>query len=40
MPDACVLATAEHAGAPLATFDTRLAREATARGTAVIGPAG
>lgn len=40
MPDACVLATAEHAGAPLATFDTRLAREATGRGTAVIGPAG
>lgn len=40
MPDACVLATAEHAGAPLATFDARLAREATARGTTVIGPPG
>jgi predicted nucleic acid-binding protein len=37
MPDACVLATAEHLGVPLATFDGRLAREATARGTAVIG---
>lgn len=40
MPDACVLATAEHVGAPLATFDTRLAREAAARGTRVIGLAG
>lgn len=38
MPDACVLATAEHASAPLATFDARLARAATARGTTVIGP--
>lgn len=37
MPDACVLATAEHLGTPLATFDSRLAREAAARGTAVIG---
>ena len=37
MPDACVLATAEHVGAPLATFDARLAREAVARGTSVIG---
>ncbi|WP_158609715.1 type II toxin-antitoxin system VapC family toxin [Cellulomonas triticagri] len=40
MPDACVLATAEHVGVPLATFDARLAREAAARGTAVIGLTG
>jgi predicted nucleic acid-binding protein len=40
MPDACVLATAEHVGAALATFDARLAREATSRGTRVIGLAG
>jgi predicted nucleic acid-binding protein len=40
MPDACVLATAEHVRAPLATFDARLAREAEARGTVVIGLAG
>lgn len=37
MPDACVLATAEHLSVPLATFDARLAREATARGVTVIG---
>ena len=36
MPDACVLAQAEHLGAPLATFDKRLAREARARGTIVL----
>lgn len=40
MPVACVLATAEHVGAALATFDARLAREATSRGTRVIGLAG
>jgi predicted nucleic acid-binding protein len=40
MPDACVLATAEHIGIPLATFDARLAREAAARGTSVIGLTG
>lgn len=40
MPDACVLATAEHVRAPLATFDARLAREAGARGTTVIGLSG
>ena len=38
MPDACVLAQAEHLGTSLATFDKRLAREAAARGVAVIGP--
>ena len=37
MPDACVLALAEHLAAPLATVDKRLAREAAARGVAVIG---
>lgn len=37
MPDACVLATAEHLRADLATFDTRLAREAHARGVTVLG---
>lgn len=37
MPDACVLATAEHLDVPLATFDQRLAREAIKRGTAVYG---
>ncbi len=31
MPDVCVLATAEHLRANLATFDARLAREAIAR---------
>ncbi len=37
MPEACVLATAEQLGAPLATFDKRLAREAAARGVVVLG---
>ncbi len=37
MPDACVLATAEHLGADLATFDRRVAREARARGVTVLG---
>ena len=40
MPDACVLAQAEQLGLPLATFDRRLAREARARGVAVLGPSG
>lgn len=37
MPDACVLATAEHLRADMATFDERLAREARARGVTVYG---
>lgn len=37
MPDACVLAMAEAVGAPLATFDERLAREATKWGVTVHG---
>lgn len=37
MPDACVLATAEHLGVALATFDAQLARRATARGVTVHG---
>ena len=37
MPDACVLAMAEHLAVPLATFDKRLAREASSRGVAVLG---
>ena len=37
MPDACVLATAEQLGASIATFDRRVAREARARGTTVLG---
>ena len=37
MPDACVLAQAEHLGVPLATFDKRLARETVARGVVVLG---
>jgi predicted nucleic acid-binding protein len=37
MPDACVLATAEQLRVPLATFDRRLAQEASARGTVVLG---
>lgn len=36
-PDACVLATAEHLGADLATFDARLARESRAHGVTVLG---
>ncbi|MCB7135381.1 type II toxin-antitoxin system VapC family toxin [Cellulosimicrobium marinum] len=38
MPDACVLATAEHLSVGLATFDARLARDARARGVTVLGP--
>lgn len=37
MPDACVLATAEHLQADLATFDKRLAREARASAVTVLG---
>jgi len=36
MPDACVLATAEHLQVALATFDRRVAREAGARGITVL----
>ena len=39
MPDACVLATAEHLQVALATFDRRVAREAGERGIAVLGEA-
>ncbi|OLT53978.1 type II toxin-antitoxin system VapC family toxin [Cellulosimicrobium sp. CUA-896] len=37
MPDACVLATAEHLDTALATFDARLARDAFARGVSIHG---
>ncbi|SDG01084.1 Predicted nucleic acid-binding protein, contains PIN domain [Cellulosimicrobium cellulans] len=37
MPDACVLALAELLGVPLATFDSRLANAARARGATVLG---
>jgi predicted nucleic acid-binding protein len=37
MPDACVLATAEHLAVRLATFDQRLTREARNRGVVVLG---
>lgn len=37
VPDACVLATAEHLASDLATFDARLAREARSRGITVHG---
>ncbi len=37
MPDASVLATAEHLGLALATFDARLARAAEGRGVTVLG---
>jgi predicted nucleic acid-binding protein len=40
MPDACVLATAEHLAVPLATFDERLVRAAAARGVTVVDSAG
>jgi len=39
MPDACVLATAEHLEVAVATFDRRVAREAGERGIAVLGEA-
>ncbi|GMA23924.1 hypothetical protein GCM10025864_16830 [Luteimicrobium album] len=37
MSDACVLATAEQLGVPLATFDQRLTREALNRQVVVLG---
>jgi rRNA-processing protein FCF1 len=36
LPDCCVLDVASFHGAPLATFDTRLADEARGRGIEVI----